>query len=900
MLTSLTSAYEGLGVRARARMHFLFYVVVLVVMTLVTYHSYVLGVRYLVYVGVGSDSFSQYVPFFINEADNLATFDFSPWNFSQFLGAATPDEIAPEYLASLLGRNFVPQMMLVSQMAKIIFAGIFLYLYLGYFKLSYKTRLSVGLGYAFCGRMTALCAWGGYVMEATLLAAMLWGFERFYSDRRKVVVLPAAFALTILNRGVYGLVLYSFVMLAYAIFRVGFTEGQPLGRSAIALLFLQLAGLWAAGVALSAPVLIPTLELYGQSARVTATISNDGMTGLSLLSGPSVLAESVTKFYSTCLFGTLNSYSGYGNNILEAPYFYCGALALLGLPFSFCQRSRRQRVWLGILLACSAAYLLLPAVRMLLSGFSTDENDFRMSSFWIEAVLALMGALGLEELWRHGHGKGLALWAAILLTVLSVCCLYLREGLHLRYALFSAALIVAYALLITIAHRTGRYALLVMAVALVPFELVAQNYYMVNRTSDVTPEQYEQTYSDVLRDDLARLSSSDIGPYRVSYPSILLTRAMGYGYYGTQAYIGGVGITRQQTEFLGAMGSDYIEALGYSRYAYGFNSDSLNELLGVRFLVYGASDSNYAPVGYRQVSGQESYFQIYENRYPLPFFYGYSYDESISTDQFYGVAREYRDEQMLSTVVVDGGERHDGEVSPWTDDSDLVASWDRSITKDAPATVRIPQDAGSRLLIDADLSGTTTESGDVEFTVTLDDDDPETPAKTILYLTASGNERVQIPVENDGYTSAAMEIIATNLCDDAELSNARITTQPSWMADYVKDQYDRRMAFHPTVTRYSGSEIEGTIDMREGGYLVTSIPWSTNWHVYVDGVDTQTTVVNLGFVGAQVSGGSHTVRLAYEDMGQTVGVAMSVGCVSMLAVARLTAWLRVRRRAKSL
>ncbi len=882
-------------IRLTNRQEFALFLGVLLLLALSLYWDFFTAQKYLVFVGVGSDSFAQYVPFFRNEAGNIAQLDFSAWNFSQFLGAPTPDEISPEYFASLLGKEAVPYMMFVLQFCKILLSGVFFYLYLGYAHVSYGSRFAVSLGYAACGRMCALCAWGGYTMEIALFAAMLWSYERFLTDRRHVFGLPISFALMILIRGIYGIALYSIVMLGYTLFRMLYDEESFPSARFCASFFARLLGLYVAGLALASPVMLPTLETYAQSARVTSALSSVGSSSAPVLTSAPVLAEMVLKLFSTGIFGTMEGYTGYAGDVLGAPYFYCGILPLLGVPFALAGKTRRQKAAIVMALALSFSYALFPSFRDVINGFSVSVNDFRMSSLWIVFVIAGLGALGLDKLWNGAHSGFLVAWTAVLLCSYGVCCLYLRPGIHLLHATLPAALLLFYVAVLLFSNaKPSRWTFLIVLLA-VPLELFAQEYSTVNRVQSVTPESYEQTYNSVLEDRLGELSDGIDGPYRVDYPSILLARPMAHNYYGTQAYIGGTGISIQQENFLRAMGNDYVETLGYSRYAYGFNSVALNNLLGVRFLVYGGEGNYLVPVGYHKVSDPSEYFQIFENDYALPFFFGYASSDVIGETEFESVPREYRDEQMLMTAVVQDDQSPMGVKNDWSQVGAMLSDSSSSALVGQPATINIPKDAGDKILVNAQLSGVSRESGDIEFKLVLIDDDPSTPDETVFYLTAGGNERIQIPVENKGYTSARFEIVYTNLFDDARIGHLSVTTQPEWMESFLSAQYEDRMSYHPTVTRHTGSEIEGTIDMPSEGYLVTSVPWNDNWAVYIDGERVDTTLVNLGFVGARIEGGHHAVRLVYEDRGQMIGTGLF--CASALVLAGISWQMRKRGNA---
>lgn len=90
-----------------------------------------------------------------------------------------------------------------------------------------------------------------------------------------------------------------------------------------------------------------------------------------------------------------------------------------------------------------------------------------------------------------------------------------------------------------------------------------------------------------------------------------------------------------------------------------------------------------------------------------------------------------------------------------------------------------------------------------------------------------------------------------------------------------------------------GNEIvNGTIEMEEDGYLVTSLPYQKGFQAYVDGKKVPIEVVNKAFVGFEMEKGEHSVRILFYPPGKTLGL-----CVSGIALI-LTIFVFVKERRK--
>lgn len=79
------------------------------------------------------------------------------------------------------------------------------------------------------------------------------------------------------------------------------------------------------------------------------------------------------------------------------------------------------------------------------------------------------------------------------------------------------------------------------------------------------------------------------------------------------------------------------------------------------------------------------------------------------------------------------------------------------------------------------------------------------------------------------------------------------------------------------VTSYTDTTVEGTIHVKEDGLFFTSIPYDSNWHLYVDGEEREVLPLWSGsFVAAELEAGDHTIYLEYRQWGLGFGTLISV------------------------
>lgn len=890
---------ESASQNRTGRYAFILFLCVLIVSTCTLYWRFLFGNDLLIYSGVGSDSIGQTVPFLLNEADRLKNGDLSHWNQFQFLGGVTFQLFNPDYFPAVLGRQMVPAMMLVSQMLKIIFAGVFFYFFLAHYDIGYKTRFAVALGIALCGRMIELSPWTAYTLEITLSAYLLWAFERFFSCRRHFVALPVAFAMIGMSEGLYGFVLYGCVLIAYAAFRVGYSWDESWNARKVATFIGALLALICAAVLVSLPVTLPALEMYRTSPRIDSDLGSAfSFAYLLLPSNVYVCAEEVLKFFSNGVLGHMDSYRGV-TSILDSPYFYCGVLSVVALPFCFVSKKKHERVWLAIILVAVAFYCYSEGARFVLNGFSAAGDSFRQSSSWVVLVLGLTGAMGIESLWNLRRARGLLLWGGALITAIIVSAMVLHARVYSQYVLLSIALVCFYVIVFLVrASReegsVGALAMTILILVAVPTELVCQDYQAVNHATHLTVEDYQAQLGTDPEDAVNAVSHDAEDTYRIDYKTLMLTRGMADTYLSTQAYIGGAAIAKPVNDYLETLRNDYVAQSGYSRYCYGFNDQNVNTLLGVKYIV-NPNDGipYYVPFGYSEV-GRTSTYVVLENDYSLPLIFGYRADSTMPEEKYDNLEPQDRSAAMLSRCVIDS-ENVGTDSMPVANASDrhVLARSSETAIKGDEVVMQLPPSDSDWLDISMQLNATASVSGSVTIQIDLLDDNGKL-ASVVPYYTAGGNEPIDVQVRNKGFSMAKVRIVATNACDDAAVSGIAVSECSDHFFDSYVSSVKSRISGAPVVSEYRGGKLEGSIKMEADGYVATSIPWSSQWRVCIDGKPVEPQRVNVGFVGAKVPAGQHEVELIYDNTLQNTGIILAGLTFLLLVGASAATWLRIR------
>ena len=98
------------------------------------------------------------------------------------------------------------------------------------------------------------------------------------------------------------------------------------------------------------------------------------------------------------------------------------------------------------------------------------------------------------------------------------------------------------------------------------------------------------------------------------------------------------------------------------------------------------------------------------------------------------------------------------------------------------------------------------------------------------------------------------------------------------------------------LTDFSTTRLSGTITCDRDGLLYTSIPQNGNWHVYVDGKETDTVLVGEAMTAVYLEEGYHEVIFRYRNPAFTLGCVISL--VSTGVLAGLYFWIYPTRKKK--
>ena len=422
----------------------------------VVFQDFLLGNRYYIFGDIGSDTYQQYYPYYLNCVNRIREGSFSIWNWNYGMGTSLLNNISQTldpfglfiiFGGVLLGAEKVKYLLLAAQVLKIIIAALLGRSFLKIFGFSEQACCMGGYLYGFNGY---LMLWGQhYLLGASSIYVMLIliCLEKLIRKRNiKWQVLSAVAITAALFYSYYNTYMILAFSAIYFLFRI-FTPGEldtwkeRFGLAGRCILSVV------TGVMMSAVVLLPAAKyLTVSSSRLDSETSLISRFLGTLFSLPDsqIIPQTFSRLMSNNLLYITNvSVKGWQNyyempNLCYTIFIYL--LAGLFLAYMIKHRKEKKKfVYYCVIVIAALLLLLNPGIAMAFNGFTYAAYRYTF-------VLMPMAALLFAFVWDYciaGRDFSFAgLLFGILLSAGAIFCSYRVADTGMkRYSVIYAAFI---------------------------------------------------------------------------------------------------------------------------------------------------------------------------------------------------------------------------------------------------------------------------------------------------------------------------------------------------------------------------------------------------------------------------------------------------------------------------
>ena len=351
------------------------------------------------------------------------------------------------------------------------------------------------------------------------------------------------------------------------------------------------------------------------------------------------------------------------------------------------------------------------------------------------------------------------------------------------------------------------------------------------------------------------------------------------GYNGISTFTSSANV--RVTEFMKALG--YGARNTYNRYCFEEASPVSNLFLNLKYMI--ERDGNLEANSYFDIAYQSNKVYLLENNAYLPL--GFLADSALGDLALSANGNPFTFQNTLFTSAT--GISQPVFVTP---ERPSITSTNATITSSNPSRA-VYEDC--------------TDGAYIHFTYTID-----TPGLMCLHLNLSDRNTFYV-YKNDQYLfsdSISLEqMIAVGdvtVGDKVEIrmrcnsgESGSMTIYSGILNDSIFRQgVDVLRSSKLELTQFTNTSLEGTIRCDRDGLLYTSVPDDGNWTVFVDGEAIEPVLVGNIMLGAQLTAGTHTIRMEYHNKAFQVGAVISLSCLVVFAVLAVGSCLLTHKHGK--
>lgn len=802
----------------------------------------------------------------------------------EFLGYFTYYLSSPlSFIVVLFPEKMITEAIMTIMILKSGLSGLTFSIYLG------KTRQKNTIGFVMFSTMYALCSYGTmYQFNTMWIDALIFlplialGIEALVKEG-KFKLFTIALALAICSNYYIGYMLCIFVAI-YFFFRLASipeNEINPMNESYHRLKsFLRIvvasiiALMMAAAIILSAYYSLQFGKSSYQDSSFEAELRFDVL---------NLIAKMFLGSFDTVRFA-------------GTPNIYSGLLALLMLPaFYISKRVKpREKIFFTVLAILLVLSFSINTIDLVWHGFQPPIWFNYRYSFLFSFIILLMAYRGYEEydeLSTGFVGKVALVLIGLLVIIQKTVTLaryeWVNDGweqvdVKPGYGMLwlSILFILVYLLIFYVKKHTAAPRAAAVALAVVVFVEAFSNS-LINWTGELkdggcaTRENY-RSYVDKIEETTAEIALKDPTFYRMERT---------FARKSNDNLVANINGLSEFTSTFNASTVSFMQRLGFHTSEPTINYISSNPvsdaLLGVKYIIgSNEEDTNGELPGFNSVSGlYKSYttkngLVVYENPYALPIAYRVSGDieESFKRLEFF-----------------------EGNQSPFKAMNNLFSGMmgeDTALFKVCDYTLN----DGSLSSVDYDDNGgisyrksSSSSNAYFYFSVKAHEN-----GNIYMYLPSPYTTAATLEVNGKTITTTFFQGDTQRIIDlgyyeegdtvrvEIEFSHYRIylwDTQDYFVQvdmDKLEQVTNELKANGLVTTEFSDTEFVGTLNSSKDGTVFTTIPYDSNWQVYVDGERVNTYELIDSMLGFDIPSGEHTVEIKYVHKPFIIGSVISI------------------------
>lgn len=858
---------------------------------LIIFFPFLFGDQLAVFSDAGSDTRQQYLMQYATIVNHLRNASLSMWDSYNGFGTSmlslnlfNPFLMLIYLGGMILGTGHLAGLLVYLILFEIFLAGTFCYLFLDCFSFSEASKVIASYIYGLCGYMMVWgqhYQFGAFVVFLPLLLCLL---ERAIRRKRFSLSLPLLAAVMVCS-SVYMSYMSLLLSGVYLTGRLIMEDGSK--KSRIRQFFFHCASLLL-GIGVGMIVFLPmAYYLLTISSRLDSDVSF-----LQRFAG--YLSPYSLDFYKTAflrIFSTtfqgIRDYNGY-SNFYEAPVLFFTSLAvLLGFSYLFTlhrqSAARKKKVvqYLFVLFALISLFTRAGA-----SVFNAFAYPFSRHSFLFMPLVALMCAFSLDQIWLKRLCSKTALVLSVCL-ILSAHLLALRETTEVllkRNAIWMLLLALAMAAVLFTGYKKhgkkSRRMMVSCLLLLCASSVILEGYACYNDrdTLSVSDASYwGGLYDPDVASALEDLKTTDTSLYRVEkdyHSGSYCMDGLAQYYRGISTYNSTPNRYIQEFIDLVTPNMPIMAEHEYTWRQIGYYT-GYSSLFGIKYVL--SKNADLTLPGFTLLKQCGSIY-VYQNTYVTSFarFYTSAGDASVLQDTssldlerllLENILLQTDDEKTDTSSLakeMTGSKLKTAQKLKRSYALEEIPSALTDMTANGGDSVTIPLDRATlngyqRVYLEFDIK--TPNVSDITV-------NPDQPLEYHFRTSAKKKKHVQIAVP---ITADSIVLSRYGGAFTGSITNLKLYGSKETISSYNGAQIilaDTR----------NDSQIFGTVNAENAGFLFLPIPYEKGWTASVDGIETEILRTDAGFVSIPVGSGEHRFSFTYHAPYMRTGMYISLFC----------------------
>ena len=902
----------------------LYLVLFITIACILAYSEFFSGQKLYLFDGYDNDTKTSYLMRYSALANKILEGDLTSYDFTLGGGFdifSSQANITDPFLVIILifaaigGISAVPYSLFIMFLAKVFCAGLVCYCFLSAFRFSEKAKIFTSFAYSLCGYMTCWSPHSFLVTGLILLPVVLLFLEMSFREKRYLIGFSIAIAanLCISIYLAFGIVLLT---ICYGIIRF-YMINMRISWSSVKEQLLPIIGAGIIGFLVSAVIFLP-------SAYALLFSSDRLETDATLLErfnsfGMEQYYARFGEFLPGQFFTINNGFPG-GN----IPIFFSALFVVLipqYIAYLFTREERRIKI-IGILtIIFTLVFILSPYLEVVANALNTIKSSLRFT-YLLMPLYALMMAYMLTLILRKEFFNRKVMYGSIIALIVLLMFYLFDRNYWASTSSFSSkmALIVGIAVSVCFGIlllgrgklrilKSERVVTFIIAILLIGNMSIDAWVIMHNRASNTT-EQISDLYNSGAIQAVQYIDEREDEFYRTEKADYSVSQ---YGEAGVLNYNGLSIYSSASNQYL----SEFYTKLWRpmlikgntmeQTYVYNpLNNNQMESLLNLKYILTKTND--FDPINYQPIA-QFGEYTVLENLNAQSL--GIFYNKVISEEEFEKLSPMQQRLVLYEAMVVNDEEdvaySSGQELSLYKllVDSENLNNTISYVAKNSTNQQEIENEQIFRSFIIPLNEGSTqglmtfaldravylnSVPGDLYLTMDIDVCATEGMEDKIveegteywlnIYFDCGNGYQFQTEVRfplnakqsnpvlvNVPHNAQSMMFEFAALDTDLQPVNTAFTGMKVSNMNLITPG---KVAFPETgyadfkATKKS-DKIEGSVIANEDGYLMLSIPYSEGWKIYVDGKEASVMRADYGFMGIEISQGSHTIALFYDS-----------------------------------